>query len=250
MENVTLPQKVDIIISEWMGFYMLHESMLDSVLIARERFLKSDGLMFPSHCTLYASPCELPELYSRWDNVYGIKMGSFARALRNVYLNRPKIMNIQQENVLAQNVSPVIKLDLLQCQPQQLDEITAQRYLTVLDKSGINQGICLWFDVQFPTSNNTLSTSPGAPLTHWKQTIIVLPTQLEVEEGDAIMFNIQFKREHSNSRHYSINIEMLDATKEPHPNPCLCNSTKCKIIRTFLSVTQNTLEDDKNDNDS
>ena len=37
IENVELSEKVDIIISEWMGFYLLHESMLGSVIDARER---------------------------------------------------------------------------------------------------------------------------------------------------------------------------------------------------------------------
>ena len=35
-EEIELDTKVDIIISEWMGFYLLHESMLDSVIAARE----------------------------------------------------------------------------------------------------------------------------------------------------------------------------------------------------------------------
>jgi len=251
VEDITLPYKVDIIVSEWMGFYMLHESMLDSVLAARDMFLKPGGLMFPSHCTLYASPCELPNLYSEWDDVYSVKMRSFAQALRTIYLNRPKIMSIQDENILAKNVSSIIELNLQNCQPQQLDEIAAQRYLTIAEKSGIYQGVCFWFDVQFQTVDNMLSTSPGSPQTHWKQTIIVLPTQIEVEEGDAIMFNVQFKRNSPNSRHYSINLEMLDAEQQPHPNPCNCNQTKCKIIKTFLSVTQNISDDDESqiDND-
>jgi hypothetical protein len=37
MEDVVLPEKVDVIVSEWMGFYLLHESMLASVLVARDR---------------------------------------------------------------------------------------------------------------------------------------------------------------------------------------------------------------------
>lgn len=221
--------------------------MLDSVLVARDKFLKPNGVMFPSHCTLYASPCALPDLYSVWDNIYGVKMKSFAQSLRYLYLNKPKIMSIQLENVLAQNVCPIIELDLRQCQPQQLDEITVQRYMTVVEKSGTYQGVCIWFDVQFPIVENMLSTSPRAPRTHWKQTIIVLPTQVEVEEGDALMFNMQFKRSSSNSRHYSINLEMLDAEHEPHPNPCSCNQTKCKIVKTFLSATQNTSDDDDDD---
>ncbi|KAF0760567.1 putative protein arginine N-methyltransferase 6 [Aphis craccivora] len=244
VEDVTLPYPVDIIVSEWMGFYMLHESMLDSVIVARDKFLKPDGLMFPSHCTLYASPCELPDLYSEWDNVCGVKMRSFAHALRTLYLNRPKIMSVQVENMLAHNVSPIVELNLKSCQLQQLDTITAQRYLTIVEKSGIYQGVCFWFDVQFPTTGTTLSTSPSSPITHWKQTIIVLPTQIEVEEGDAVMFNVQFSRNSPNSRHYSINLEMLDSEHEAHPNPCDCNQTKCKIIKTFLSVTKNISDDE------
>eukprot|EP00906_Rhabdomonas_costata_P029185 RCo041207 len=47
MEDVELPEKVDIIVSEWMGFYLLHESMLSSVLVARDRWLKPGGLLLP-----------------------------------------------------------------------------------------------------------------------------------------------------------------------------------------------------------
>jgi len=37
VEDLELPEKVDLIVSEWMGFYLLHESMLASVLNARDR---------------------------------------------------------------------------------------------------------------------------------------------------------------------------------------------------------------------
>jgi hypothetical protein len=45
MEEVKLPvDAVDIIISEWMGYFLLFESMLDSVLFARDKYLKPDGV--------------------------------------------------------------------------------------------------------------------------------------------------------------------------------------------------------------
>jgi len=48
---------VDVIISEWMGYMLLKESMLDSVLVARDRYLRKDtGLMFPSHGTILVAP--------------------------------------------------------------------------------------------------------------------------------------------------------------------------------------------------
>ena len=56
IESVEIPEKVDIIISEWMGYFLLRESMLDSVLVARDRFLKPDGALYPSHATMYMAP--------------------------------------------------------------------------------------------------------------------------------------------------------------------------------------------------
>lgn len=58
VEDFKLPdgEKVDIIVSEWMGFYLLHEGMLDSVIFARDNFLKPGGLMFPETATLYCAP--------------------------------------------------------------------------------------------------------------------------------------------------------------------------------------------------
>jgi protein arginine N-methyltransferase 1 len=49
MEEVELPvPQVDIIISEWMGYFLLYESMLDSVLWARDKYLnKETGKMLP-----------------------------------------------------------------------------------------------------------------------------------------------------------------------------------------------------------
>lgn len=50
-------QVVDIIISEWMGYFLLRESMLDSLIHARDKYLKpKTGLMLPSHTTMYVAP--------------------------------------------------------------------------------------------------------------------------------------------------------------------------------------------------
>lgn len=62
IEDIELQEKVDIIVSEWMGFYLLHEGMLDSVITARDKFLKPNGLMFPEFATLYSVPCRLVTL--------------------------------------------------------------------------------------------------------------------------------------------------------------------------------------------
>lgn len=59
MEEVVLPfPKVDIIISEWMGYFLLYESMLDTVLYARDKYLAPGGLIFPDKATIYMAGIE------------------------------------------------------------------------------------------------------------------------------------------------------------------------------------------------
>lgn len=40
IEEISLPEKVDIIVSEPIGFLLVHERMLESYITARDRFLK------------------------------------------------------------------------------------------------------------------------------------------------------------------------------------------------------------------
>ena len=69
VEGVKLPLKedgfledgndkvVDVIVSEWMGYMLIRESMLDSVLVARDRYLRKDtGIMLPSHASVLLAP--------------------------------------------------------------------------------------------------------------------------------------------------------------------------------------------------
>ena len=59
MEEVELPfPKVDIIISEWMGYFLLYESMLDTVLYARDKYLAPGGLIFPDKATIFMAAIE------------------------------------------------------------------------------------------------------------------------------------------------------------------------------------------------
>lgn len=64
MEEVEMPLehmpdgKVDIIISEWMGYFLLYESMLDTVLYARDHYLREGGKIFPDKATIYMAAIE------------------------------------------------------------------------------------------------------------------------------------------------------------------------------------------------
>ena len=46
------PHSVDVLVSEWMGYCLLYESMLTSVLYARDRWLKPGGAILPDTATM------------------------------------------------------------------------------------------------------------------------------------------------------------------------------------------------------
>ena len=39
---------IDVIISEWMGYFLLYESMLDSIVTVRDKYLKKGGTIWPN----------------------------------------------------------------------------------------------------------------------------------------------------------------------------------------------------------
>ena len=70
--------QVDITISEWMGYALLYESMLDTVLVARDKWLNEGGIIMPDKATMYMAGIEdaqyKDEKIHFWDDVYGFDM--------------------------------------------------------------------------------------------------------------------------------------------------------------------------------
>ena len=50
--------QVDVIISEWMGYFLLYESMLPTVLFARDRWLAPGGVLLPDKASLWVTAIE------------------------------------------------------------------------------------------------------------------------------------------------------------------------------------------------
>lgn len=51
------PHTLDVLLSEWMGYCLLYESMLSSVIFARDRWLKPGGAVLPDTATMVSSIC-------------------------------------------------------------------------------------------------------------------------------------------------------------------------------------------------
>lgn len=67
IEEIELPEKVDVIISEPMGYMLYNERMLETYLHAR-KWLKPHGKMYPTHGDLHIAPFSDESLYSEQYN--------------------------------------------------------------------------------------------------------------------------------------------------------------------------------------
>lgn len=104
VEEIELPSgvdKVDIIISEWMGYFLLYESMLNTVLYARDKWLKPNGIMMPDRANMYIVAIEdgeyMAEKINFWDNVYGFKMS----CLKEEAMKEPLVDIVQRDSVVS-----------------------------------------------------------------------------------------------------------------------------------------------------
>ncbi len=105
--------QVDIIVSEWMGYFLLFESMLDTVLWARDRYLSPDGVLLPDRCSVSLVAIADPDLYRRnlgfWDDVYGFKMS----CMKTEVAKEPSLNILREKSVVSQpcvvKVSSLIK---------------------------------------------------------------------------------------------------------------------------------------------
>ena len=88
LEDVDLPvDSVDFIVSEWMGYGLLYESMLPSVLYARDKYLVDGGVVYPDMAYMYMEALDDTDWYHEkigfWDNVYGFDMNCMSKRVMN-----------------------------------------------------------------------------------------------------------------------------------------------------------------------
>ncbi|KAF7234041.1 hypothetical protein EG68_09477 [Paragonimus skrjabini miyazakii] len=240
-ETVKLPvDKVDVVISEWMGYFLLFESMLDSVLhVARRYLCPQTGRIYPRHYTLNllavsCSPTLRHDNVDLWQNVYGYPMP----ALRRAALSEAHVLSLsdahpgggdQRANVVVLTHVPcaIYNLDLYTLWQQGLHDSDFQPLrnlgecpfsLLVDAKPGcapmVLDAFVGYFDVRFDDDASvqvTFSTSPMAPPTHWKQTVFFLDQPLKVENGDRVTGSLTVRRSVRDTRglEFSLRVDPL-----------------------------------------
>eukprot|EP00057_Strongylocentrotus_purpuratus_P029871 XP_780077.3 PREDICTED: protein arginine N-methyltransferase 3 [Strongylocentrotus purpuratus] len=217
LEDLVLPvEKVDVIISEWMGYFLLFESMLDTVLYARSKHLKEGGMVYPDLCTLsLVAVSDQKGFGSRlafWDDVYGFKMS----CMKSCVLEESSVDYVDPDTVMTKPC--MIKcLDISTVQVRDLDFITDFQMEVLCD--GLCTGLVGFFDVIFEKNCHKavmFSTSPSAPKTHWKQTIFPLRKPFHLKKGDTLSGKISCKKDTKEMRSLVVTITIENETLTYH----------------------------------
>ncbi|XP_024988587.1 probable protein arginine N-methyltransferase 6 isoform X2 [Cynara cardunculus var. scolymus] len=239
VEDVQIDEEVDVIISEWMGYMLLYESMLGSVIVARDRWLRPGGLILPSNAVLYMAPVTHPDRYAEsidfWRNVYGIDMSPILPLAKQCAFEEPSVETISGENVLTW--PHVVKhVDCYTIRIQELESVTTKYKFQSMMRAPFH-GFAFWFDVEFsgPANNDApsaveespettasvshrrkranpdealvLSTAPEDPPTHWQQTMIYFYDPIDVEQDQVIEGSVTLTQSKENARFMNIHLE-------------------------------------------
>ncbi|XP_030070470.1 protein arginine N-methyltransferase 8 [Microcaecilia unicolor] len=208
VEEVELPvDKVDIIISEWMGYCLFYESMLNTVIFARDKWLKPGGLMFPDRAALYVVAIEDRQYKDFkihwWENVYGFDM----TCIRDVAMKEPLVDIVDPKQVVT-NACLIKDVDIYTVKTEELSFISA--FCLQVQRNDYIHALVTYFNIEFTKCHKKtgFSTAPDAPYTHWKQTVFYLEDYLTVRRGEELFGTISMKPNASNARDLDFTVEL------------------------------------------
>ena len=238
IEDIELPEKVDVILSEWMGTFLLFEFMIDSVLFARDKWLKPSGVIWPSNAQLFIAPCSAKKIYEEkvtvWRNQYGFDFSPVMNKAKAEFLHKP-VHNYELDpgDCLSQS-AVLLDIDMSTFSRENL-ELMSQMFEFLIMKEGALHGLCAWFRVTFggvPVTDTaeyvTLSTAPDQEQTHWKQNLFLLDEPVTVHTGNFIKGAATIRRNPKYRRHLRVTFE-LDIFASKSDDGKMINSIKKKF---------------------
>lgn len=208
--------------------------MLDSVIRARNRWLKPEGSMFPSHATMYFAAIsyeddregkvgELESSMKEWRSfsqdmkrLYNVDVsvlnGTYAKEQEDYYLYSALWTELRIEHIVGHAVI-VKRLDLLTCTLKDAEGVEQVDYSFDMPFPVAVSGFASWFTVDFNGSpampvkkRIVLSTGPEVGTTHWGQQVFYLKNAIECTPGTQIRGQVAMIRQEKNKRLYNLHL--------------------------------------------
>ncbi|GLE00338.1 hypothetical protein PINS_up009095 [Pythium insidiosum] len=206
VEELELPvDHVDVIISEWMGYCLLYESMLDTVLFARDKWLAPGGFLFPDKCSMFLQGVtDLTRRFDFWDNVYGFNMTAIKPkiSIRDGFVEDMTPEAVLTDRALLKNI------DIDHVTYDELDY--RSDFKLTITKPGLFHGFLSSFDIGFErgcSKPEYFTTGVEDTPTHWHQVFFHVETPFTVEPGQTIQGQWWVRRNAENPRFLDVEIE-------------------------------------------
>jgi len=183
--DITLPQKVDLVVSELIGTGGINEGINESLLDAKKRFLKPGGIMLPKSLELFFVPVTAKEFWkvnmSFWDNVCG-----FDYRIKRPKVSAMKVMKLDDESSYLAIPEMISNVDFSSFEKIPHDFEANFK----IKKDGPFHGLLGFFNSELYRGVE-LSNSPRFPETHWKQALFPCKDEIRVKKNDILKVNLK-----------------------------------------------------------
>ena len=214
LEDATLPEKVDVIVSEWMGGFGVDENILAPLVMARDRWLKPGGKMVPGRVTAMLAPAFLPEFdeaITHWNSrPHGVDLGVIARMTtqESFHTQMPPESLVAPPKVMWSH-------DPLTCSLEEADQTFATTLTFEATLPTTISGLLAWF-VADMGDGTTLTNAVGDPDTHWGRTLFPLDRPMELAAGTKIDVELQCHPSLPGSCEFAWTVRIGDGPVEVH----------------------------------
>jgi protein arginine N-methyltransferase 1 len=180
--------------------------MLDTVLLARDRWLAPDGVIFPDKASVMLCAIEDAQYKADkidfWDDVYGFDMSTVKR----MALAEPLVDTVAAEQIVT-NTACVKTIDIMTM--TRADCCIDAPFELRVTRNDYVHALVAYFDVHFTACHKPLgfSTGPKARATHWKQTVFYLDAAPAVCAGESLSGRITCAPNARNVRDLDIALE-------------------------------------------
>ena len=191
--DVELPERVDVVVSEWLGGFGIDEGMLAPVIAARDRWLKPGGVMIPGSVTAWAALvhdrylAETVEFLR--DNPYGLNFDDLIEKTVNEVVYSGSFRHLAAGD-LRSEASRLWTTDAELITLEQAEAPHEAEPLLLVREHGLANALALWFGAEL-APDVSLSIGPGDPATHWGMTTAPLRTPIELTPGMLVQARVR-----------------------------------------------------------
>ncbi len=191
--DIELPERVDVIVSEWLGGFGIDEGMLVPVIVARDRWLKPGGIMIPRVVTAWAGLVHDDHLdetvgFLR-DTPYGLRLDGLVEMTVNEILYSGTFRHLTEGDRRSEpgrlwtTDAELIPLEQAQA-PHEAETLLQVR------EPGTANALALWFSADL-APGISLSVGPGDPPTHWGMTTAPLRSPVELTPDTVVRARVR-----------------------------------------------------------